>query len=562
MINNHQIEPHQVIVEFCMQNYGFIMMNIMLKTLSSIFHILIPLSLGWFYEIVFLKGGTKLYILDQLLKNPFSLEVFFIVFVTFLICYTLCFYFSEYFARKLNEKFTFTVRNRLVEAQMNHTIAANRQKSYGKYLLRFSGDLSTVQNIPRFAIVNPVSDVIFVIFLFGLALSLSVTLLLFELFICLMFFLSLLLLNSRIKTITQARRDQLSINLNWITNRLANFDTVQLFNRSRLENKRFIKKSMRLYERGLAYAGSISLMKTLPKLFFNLQLVGLLLLISYMNRDQQVIESRNAIAFILIAFYTRSPLNRIYMLKAKWKIAIVSLYKIVGIINQPKEAYVLSPFRLNDSVIEFKNLSFDYPLTNVFQNLNLVINPKSITLISGAFLTGKTTLVKLLTQQLNPNLGYILIDGKDLSSLPVATWRKQFTLIADGYDFIGTTLFEALSYSMTSKKQMQAIELINRFELDQKQSCQDLLDLKLEQFNSQSSNQEKILFKFIRSFLSDKPLVIIDDLIHQLDPKNQEKIGQFLQELKSKKTIIITSNQEIKSLHHDHQYTLPPISSH
>jgi ATP-binding cassette subfamily B protein len=562
MINKHQIEPHQLIVEFCKQNYGFILMNIMLKTLSSIFHILIPLSLGWFYEIIFRKGGTKLHILDQLLENPFSLEAFFIAFAILLSCYTLCSYYSEYFARKLNEKFTFTLRNRLVEAQLNHTIATNRQKSFGKYLLRFSGDLSNVQNIPRFAIVNPVADALFLMFLFGLALSFSVTLLFFELIICFIFFLSLILLNSRIKTITQARRDQLSINLNWITNRLANFDTVQLFNRSRLENKRFIKKSTQLYKRGLAYAGSISLMKTLPKLFFNLQLIGLLLLISYMNRDQQVIEARNAIAFILIAFYTRSPLNRMYMLKAKWEIAIVSLYKISGIINQPKEAYVLSPFNFNNSVIEFKNLSFDYPLTNVFRSLNLVINPKSITLISGAFLTGKTTLIKLLTQQLNPNHGHILIDGKDLSSLQVATWRKQFTLIADGYDFIGTTLFEALSYSKTSKKQMKAIELIHRFGLDQKQSGQDLLDLKLEQFNSQSSNQEKILFKFIRSFLSDKPLMIIDDLFHQLDPKNQEKISQFLQELKSKKTIIITSNQEIKSLHHDHQYTLPSISSH
>jgi len=556
MINRNHIEPHQLIIEFCKQNVGSIMMNIVLRTLSSIFHILIPLSLGWYYEITFHKGGSKLHILDHFTDNPFKFGTFFVAFVLLLSSYTICSYLNELCSRKLNEKFTLSLRNKLVEAQLNHTISTNKQKSYGKYLLRFSGDLSTIQNIVRFAIVDFIADILFLLFLFGLAFSLSPTLLIFEIIICVLLFVAVTFLDSRIEKTTQARRDQLSINLNWITNRLANFDTIQLFNRSRLEHKRYLKKSQRLYLRGLEYARSISLMKTLPKLFFSLQLFGILALISFLNRSQQIIDPRNGIAFILLVFYARSPFNRLYKLNARWQIASVSFHKIVAIMNQPKEAYELAPYEFNDAVISVENLTFEYGHHLVFNNLNLVMHPKGITLVSGKFHKGKTTFVKLLTKQLLPNQGAIMIGDRDLNSIPTATWRKQFTLVSESTDFIGNTLFEALSYSKTMRKQIKAIQLIQEFGLDQKQTSQEILKLKLEQFTAQSSNQEKIIFKFIRSFLSDKPLVIIDDIIHQLDLENQEKMCRFLHKIKSKKTVIITSNQEIKSLQYDHHYTL------
>ena len=224
--------------------------------------------------------------------------------------------------------------------------------------------------------------------------------------------------------------------------------------------------------------------------------------------------------------------------------------------NQPKEAYELAPYEFNDAVISVENLTFEYGHHLVFNNLNLVMHPKGITLVSGKFHKGKTTFVKLLTKQLLPNQGAIMIGDRDLNSIPTATWRKQFTLVSESTDFIGNTLFEALSYSKTMRKQIKAIQLIQEFGLDQKQTSQEILKLKLEQFTAQSSNQEKIIFKFIRSFLSDKPLVIIDDIIHQLDLENQEKMCRFLHKIKSKKTVIITSNQEIKSLQYDHHYTL------
>ena len=68
-------------------------------------------------------------------------------------------------------------------------------------------------------------------------------------------------------------------------------------------------------------------------------------------------------------------------------------------------------------VIEINNLTFSRGNRVIFDKLNLSIPAGKITAIMGPSGTGKTTLLKLITGQLTPDSGQILVKGLDVHKL-------------------------------------------------------------------------------------------------------------------------------------------------
>ncbi|HEY7288088.1 MAG TPA: ABC transporter ATP-binding protein [Vicinamibacterales bacterium] len=79
--------------------------------------------------------------------------------------------------------------------------------------------------------------------------------------------------------------------------------------------------------------------------------------------------------------------------------------------------------------IRFDHVSFAYPGTErlVLDDVNLDIKPGTVVAIVGENGAGKTTLVKLLCRLYQPTQGRILVDGVELSRVPVAAWRDRLS---------------------------------------------------------------------------------------------------------------------------------------
>ena len=79
--------------------------------------------------------------------------------------------------------------------------------------------------------------------------------------------------------------------------------------------------------------------------------------------------------------------------------------------------------------IRFDHVSFAYPGTDrlVLEDVCLDLRPGSVVAIVGENGAGKTTLVKLLCRLYQPTTGRILVDGRELSRLPVDAWRSRLS---------------------------------------------------------------------------------------------------------------------------------------
>ena len=105
-----------------------------------------------------------------------------------------------------------------------------------------------------------------------------------------------------------------------------------------------------------------------------------------------------------------------------------------------------------DNLIEIRDLDYTRGRRQIFKELNITIKRGQITAIMGPSGTGKTTLLSLITRQLRPDRGSILVDGIDVSALnqrDLYRFRRRFgMLFQNGALLTDLSVFENVAFPL------------------------------------------------------------------------------------------------------------------
>ncbi len=82
-----------------------------------------------------------------------------------------------------------------------------------------------------------------------------------------------------------------------------------------------------------------------------------------------------------------------------------------------------------DNIFTVKDLSFAYAKQPVLQELNVQFREGKITTLIGANGCGKSTLFHLMTKNLKPNAGKILLEGEDIQSIRPRDFARQVSIV-------------------------------------------------------------------------------------------------------------------------------------
>jgi phospholipid/cholesterol/gamma-HCH transport system ATP-binding protein len=106
----------------------------------------------------------------------------------------------------------------------------------------------------------------------------------------------------------------------------------------------------------------------------------------------------------------------------------------------------------SENLIEICDLMYSRGPRVIFKDLNLTIKRGEVTALMGPSGTGKTTLLRLITRQLIPQLGTIHVDGVDIASLSHAglyEMRKRFgMLFQNGALLTDINVFENVAFPL------------------------------------------------------------------------------------------------------------------
>lgn len=105
-----------------------------------------------------------------------------------------------------------------------------------------------------------------------------------------------------------------------------------------------------------------------------------------------------------------------------------------------------------DNLIEIRDLNYSRGQRQIFKNLNISIPKGQVIAIMGPSGTGKTTLLRLITRQLRPDSGSILIEGVDIGKLnqkELYRMRRRFgMLFQNGALLTDISVFENVAFPL------------------------------------------------------------------------------------------------------------------
>ncbi len=513
--------------------------------IASILHILLPISLGKYFDLLFGYHSKRAHFLDSL---PFSfwdsIPEFILFFMVATTLWLLSNFISRYLTAELGVAFSHELRVQLFERQMFIPIREYERKGSGKYLLRYSGDLGSIRNYLVRGVLRFAIDLgLILLALLGLymlnAEILSGLLLGFGLILIVVYFLNRILYEKSVQL-----RNKRSGLLAYVAQRLRAMDTIQAFNRYVPEEKRFAERSKTVYETGKRYQRIFQLIFTLVPVMLYWAL-AITLYAFALEGDVSKAQHGNLVAFILL-FITVLPIfRRLIRISTVWKVGNISFQKLIRILELgTPENIPDTPFEWKGGTISLQNLGFSYDGQKfVLRGLNADIPAKAFAFFKGRSGSGKTTLIKLLLALYQPTEGLILIDDQDSRELNPKSLRRYITVVSEEFPLLGRTVFEAISYSRQKEKRPKAQKILDYLQAGLPPEKHLQLDDRIGELGDRLSKGQTKMLLYARAMLSGKPILLIEDPFKNLHSAVRRQITHWIEKKRGKRSILFFSSR-------------------
>ncbi|MEJ5168339.1 MAG: ATP-binding cassette domain-containing protein, partial [Arcobacteraceae bacterium] len=205
-----------------------------------------------------------------------------------------------------------------------------------------------------------------------------------------------------------------------------------------------------------------------------------------------------------------------------------------------------------DGKIEFKNVSFKYPNSNVYalRNISFTINKGEKVAIIGRNGSGKSTIAKLILKLYEPTEGTILIDGIDISQLDPADIRKQIGYVPqEVLLFKGSVKENILGSSkfVDDEHMLEASKISNLEEFIKIHP--DGYELQIAERGVGLSGGQRQSIAIARAVLEYKNIYLFDEPTNSMDQTTENIVEQNLKEyLKDATLLMVTQKKSMLDL--------------
>lgn len=210
-----------------------------------------------------------------------------------------------------------------------------------------------------------------------------------------------------------------------------------------------------------------------------------------------------------------------------------SFRRIKKVLTKEPQTYDKEPLITKKEIIKVKRLNFSYPDQSlVYKNINLSINQNRSYLIAGATKSGKSTLLKLLSELHSPESGTVFKrKDQDFAYNPQTPFLfmdniKENIILNFDTDVVHSDFKKIAFY-------------------DELMSMDELENTEIGEKGANLSGGQKQRLSLLRAIKSDKSCLLLDEPISAVDEVTKTNIVSTLKSLAEEKTLIIsTSNPE------------------
>ena len=259
------------------------------------------------------------------------------------------------------------------------------------------------------------------------------------------------------------------------------------------------------------------------------------------------------VAFQMFASRLSQPMLRLASLWQEFQQASIAVKRLGDIMDAPAEPQALTPSRAaaGKGEIRISDLSFRYSPEHPFlyRNLNMVLKPGKLTVLTGPSGSGKSTLSKLLLGFYQPTDGRIEIDGRDIRHLSANELRQYFGIVPQETYLFSGTIYENLIAASPSAGFDDVVQACRTAEIHETiEKLPKGYNTEIGEHGVGLSGGQKQRLAIARAVLKRPRILIFDEATSALDQSTAERFAQTVNKLKSMATVLFIAHQVPRGL--------------
>ena len=253
-------------------------------------------------------------------------------------------------------------------------------------------------------------------------------------------------------------------------------------------------------------------------------------------------------AFNIFLGLLGAPVFQIVAIGTQITEAITGLERTREILNEKLEddepGRTVSLDRVN-GMVEMQDVSFAYDTRKeVLHEVSFRSEPGTVTALVGPSGAGKSTIIGLIAAFYVPSSGRVLVDGSDLATVKLNSYRTQLGVVLQETFLFDGTIRENVAFARPTATEDEILAACHIARVDEfAESFEHKYDTVVGERGVKLSGGQKQRVSIARAILADPRILILDEATSSLDSESEALIQEGLRYLMRGRTTFVIAHR-------------------
>ncbi|WP_420236079.1 ABC transporter ATP-binding protein [Telmatobacter bradus] len=210
--------------------------------------------------------------------------------------------------------------------------------------------------------------------------------------------------------------------------------------------------------------------------------------------------------------------------------------------QNPERVVKLAPIK---GRIHFEAVEFSYvEEKTVLHGIEFLAEPGTVTALVGSSGSGKSTIINLLCAFHTPDKGHVLVDGVDLATVDLDSFRSQLGIVLQDSFLFDGTIRENILFSRPEASQAEFLSACHTARVDEfAERFNEGYDTIVGERGVKLSGGQRQRLSIARALLAEPRILILDEATSSLDSESEAMIQAGLQHLMQGRTTFVIAHR-------------------